>query len=199
MKKIVLASSNAGKMKEIKLFFNDFPFEWLPQSTLGISDAEEIHSTFVENALLKARHASALSGLPALADDSGLVVDALDGAPGVYSARYAGTNATDADRIQKLVNALKNVSHQDRSARFYCVMAFLLHPEDPTPLICEGSWEGHILEEPQGEQGFGYDPIFYVPEYQCSAASLDPLEKNRLSHRGQALKKLARMLTSRTK
>ncbi len=197
MKKIILASSNTGKIHEIKMFLRNLPFEWQLQSELGIEDADETGLTFVENAILKARHACEISGLPALADDSGLVIDALHGAPGIYSARYAGKNASNSDRIQKVLGELKHTPPHERSARFYCVLALMQHPKDPSPIICEGVWEGEILEEARGHQGFGYDPIFYVASHGCSAAELDPLEKNRISHRGQALTQFAQQLVNK--
>lgn len=187
---IILASSNAGKLAEIQALLSELPIEWIPQSQFDIPDANETGKTFIENAILKARHAAKLSGLPALADDSGLVVDALDGAPGIYSARYAGENATSADRIKKLLGALKNIDQGDRTASFHCVLALVEHENDPVPLICHGVWEGDILPEARGSNGFGYDPIFHVPTHDCSAAELDAAEKNRISHRGQAIAQL---------
>lgn len=208
MQKIVVASSNEGKLVEIRNKLNLPAIELISQQTLGITDADETGLTFVENAILKARHAAECSGLPALADDSGLVVEALNGEPGVYSARYAASNgapvsmppaqvfddstkssASDSN-IRKLLNNLESVPDGQRNAYFYCVMVLLRYPNDPTPIICQGRWDGSILLTPQGEKGFGYDPIFYVPTHQCSAAEL-PLEiKNTLSHRGQALQQL---------
>lgn len=193
MKKIVLASSNKGKLAEIQYLLRDLPIEFIPQTVLGIPDIEETGLTFVENAILKARNAAALSGLPALADDSGLAVDCLNGAPGVYSARYAGPGATDADLIAKLLKQMEKVDASDRRARFHCVMALLMNPRDPAPLICHGIWEGQILHSARGQQGFGYDPVFYVPMHACSAAELDPQEKNKISHRGQAMAHLIRI------
>ena len=188
--KIVLASSNAGKLREINQLIGGLGMEAVPQSDFDVPDADETGLTFVENAILKARHAAQLSGLPAVADDSGLEVDALDGAPGIYSARFAGVDASDADNVQKLLAELKAVSEDQRTARFQCLMVFIAHAEDPTPLICQGSWEGRILLAPQGENGFGYDPLFWVPGEQCASAELSSEVKNRLSHRGQALQKL---------
>jgi|SRR6185312_17197629 len=182
MHKIVLATSNAGKLQEFQTLLAPLQWEVLPQSQFAISSIEETGSTFVENALLKARHAAQLTGLPALADDSGLVVDALNGAPGIYSARYGGINV--------LLTALADIPAEQRTARFYCVLVYLKHPADPMPLIAQGTWEGRILFAPQGKQGFGYDPVFYVPTHQCSAAELAPDLKNQLSHRGQALRQL---------
>lgn len=161
-----------------------------PQSAFRIESAEEWAPTFVENALLKARHAALRSALPAIADDSGLMVDALHGAPGIYSARYAGPGASDQQNIDKLLVALRDVPDGRRTARFHCVVVFIRWPEDPVPLVFEGTWEGTILEHAVGHGGFGYDPVFYVPAEGCSAAQLTPSTKNRLSHRGQALRKL---------
>lgn len=190
MQKIVLASNNAGKVREINQILAGLDLEVVPQAEFAIPEADETGLTFVENAILKARHAATLSGLPAIADDSGLEVDALQGAPGIYSARYAGVGASDADNLNKLLDALQGVPEAARTARFQCLMVFMRHGTDPTPLICQGTWEGRILESAQGEGGFGYDPVFYVPERGCSSAQLDAATKNRLSHRGKALKQL---------
>ncbi len=192
--KVVLASSNAGKLREINQLIGGLDMEAVPQSDFGVPDADETGLTFVENAILKARHAAQLTGLPAIADDSGLEVDALNGAPGIYSARFAGMGASDADNLQKLLAELKEVPEDQRTARFQCLMVFMSHAEDPTPLICQGSWEGRILFAPQGENGFGYDPLFWVPGEQCTSAELPSELKNRLSHRGQALQKLLSVL-----
>jgi XTP/dITP diphosphohydrolase len=162
----------------------------LPQSSFGVPEAEETGLTFVENAILKARNAARHTGLPALADDSGIEVDALNGAPGIYSARYAGPGATDEENLLKLLAALEGLPEDRRGARFQCVIAYLRHAEDPTPLICQGTWEGRILAAPRGANGFGYDPVFFVPEEGVSSAELAPEIKNRLSHRGQALRRL---------
>ncbi|NIR30428.1 MAG: RdgB/HAM1 family non-canonical purine NTP pyrophosphatase [Gammaproteobacteria bacterium] len=162
----------------------------VPQSAYNVPAVEETALTFVENALLKARRACEVSGLPAIGDDSGLVVDALAGAPGIRSARYAGPRAGDADNIRKLLGELSGVADRDRAARFYCAMVYLRHARDPAPVVCDGSWEGRILEAPRGGGGFGYDPVFYVPTHECTAAELDPATKNALSHRGQALRAL---------
>jgi XTP/dITP diphosphohydrolase len=194
MKKILLASNNPAKVREIQAILAERDFRVVPQAELGIAEADETGLTFVENALLKARHAAYHSGLPAIADDSGLEVDILGNAPGVYSARYAGLGATDADNNAKLLEALIGVPLAQRTARFRCVMVYLRHAGDPSPLIAEGTWPGLILEEARGTAGFGYDPLFYVPERGCASAELDPEEKNRLSHRGQALCKLAAVL-----
>jgi XTP/dITP diphosphohydrolase len=184
---IVLATSNAGKIAELKTLLSPLPIEWIPQAEFNIPDIAETGKTFIENAIIKARHASKLSGLPAIADDSGLVVDALDGAPGVYSARYAGKEATAAERNQKLLQAMAAFEDHDRMAAYHCVLALVEYEDDPVPLICHGIWEGSILREPRGNNGFGYDPIFYVPTHKKSAAELSPAEKNSISHRGQVV------------
>jgi XTP/dITP diphosphohydrolase len=188
--KIVLASNNAGKVREFNQLLADTGFEVVPQSEFAVPDIEETGLTFVENAILKARNASAATGLPAIADDSGLEVDALDGAPGIYSARYAGANASDEDNLVKLLEALEDVDDTRRSARFQCVMVHMRHANDPTPHIFRGSWEGSILRAPRGNNGFGYDPVFFVPERQCSSAELPANVKNSMSHRGKALRQL---------
>lgn len=193
--KVVLASGNRGKLREINQILGELGMEVVPQSDFEVPDVEETGLSFVENAILKARHASLLTGLPAIADDSGLEVDALSGAPGIYSARFAGVDASDAENLQKLLEDLKGVPEAERSARFQCLTVFMAHAQDPTPLICQGSWEGRILFAPQGENGFGYDPVFYVPGENCAAAELPPETKNRLSHRGQALAKLLAALS----
>lgn len=190
MKKIVLASNNPGKVREFNQLLADMEIEVVPQADLGVIEAEETGLSFVENAILKARNAAAHTGLPAIADDSGLEVDALQGAPGIYSARFAGPGADDQKNLEKLLDAIRHVPEPARSARFQCLMVFMKHAEDPTPLICQGTWEGRILIEPRGDNGFGYDPVFYVPEQDCSSAELPATTKNRLSHRGQALRKL---------
>jgi non-canonical purine NTP pyrophosphatase (RdgB/HAM1 family) len=195
--KLVLASSNQGKLREINQLIGGLGLTVLPQSDFDVPDADETGLSFVENAILKARHAAQLTGLPALADDSGLEVDALKGAPGIYSARFAGPGATDADNVQKLLADLVGVPESQRTARFQCLMVYMAHAEDPTPLICQGSWKGRILLAPQGENGFGYDPVFWVPGEQCASAELAPEVKNRLSHRGQALQKLSEALQLR--
>jgi XTP/dITP diphosphohydrolase len=166
----------------------------VPQTQLGVTDVEETGLTFVENAIIKARHASQLTGLPAIADDSGIEVDALHGAPGIYSARYSGVGASDAGNLRLMLDNLRDVPEAQRTARFQCLMVYMRHSKDPTPIICQGTWEGRILFEPVGENGFGYDPVFYVPEEACSAAQLASDVKNRLSHRGQALRKLVSAL-----
>jgi XTP/dITP diphosphohydrolase len=188
MKKLVLASNNAKKMKELNALLAPLGFEVIPQGQLGIPEAEEPHCTFVENALAKARHAAQLSGLPALADDSGLCVEALGGAPGVYSARYAGEPKSDARNNAKLLADLAGQS--DRRAHFACVLVLVRAADDPQPIIAEGEWHGEILTAQRGADGFGYDPLFYVPTHCQTAAELDGAIKNRLSHRGQAMQKL---------
>jgi XTP/dITP diphosphohydrolase len=191
---IVLASNNAGKVREINQLLEGGGIRVVPQGDFGVPEAEETGLTFVENAILKARNAAQHSGLPAIADDSGLEVDALHGAPGIHSARYAGPRACDSDNLLKLLHALERVSEAGRGARFQCVLVYMRHAADPTPLICQGTWEGRILEAPSGENGFGYDPVFYVPTHGCSAAELEPAVKNGLSHRGQALRRLRQLL-----
>lgn len=188
MKKLVLASNNAKKMKELNALLAPLGFEVIPQGQLGIPEAEEPHCTFVENALAKARHAAQLSGLPALADDSGLCVAALGGAPGVYSARYAGEPKSDARNNAKLLTDLAGQS--DRRAHFACVLVLVRAADDPQPIIAEGEWHGEILTAQRGADGFGYDPLFYVPTHCQTAAELDGAIKNQLSHRGQAMQKL---------
>jgi XTP/dITP diphosphohydrolase len=188
MKKLVLASSNPGKLREFNAMLGALDLEVLPQSQFSIPDADETGLSFVENAILKARNAASHSQLPALADDSGLEVDALDGAPGIYSARYAGEGASDEANLRKLLGELREVPEGQRTARFQCVIAFMRHARDPVPLIAQGTWDGRILFEPRGSNGFGYDPVFFVPTQGCSSAELDPSVKNALSHRGQALR-----------
>lgn len=191
---LVIASNNKGKISEFTRLLAPLNLSPVAQGELGVSEAEEPAVTFVENAILKARHAARVTGLPALADDSGLAVDALGGAPGVRSARYAGPGASDQNNVDALLLALADVPDSQRSAQFHCVLAFLRHAEDPTPIICHGVWPGSILQAPQGEGGFGYDPVFRCPETGRSAAELSPQEKNRLSHRGRALALLVQQL-----
>ena len=186
-RQIVLASGNAGKLAELQALLAGFAVELIPQTALAVPEAEETGLTFIENALIKARHAAAHTGLPAIADDSGLAVDALGGAPGIYSARYAGPGATDADNNQRLLAELARHPEAPRSARFHCLLVFLRSADDPTPLIGEGCWEGEILMAPRGENGFGYDPLFLVPGEQCSSAELARERKNRISHRALAM------------
>ena len=192
---IVLATSNAGKVRELNALLADKDVRVVAQADFGVPDADETGLSFVENALIKARNASLHTGLPAIADDSGLEVDALGGAPGIYSARYAGLDADDAANNHKLLKALEGRPATERSARFHCAMVFLRHAGDPSPLISQAAWEGCILTEPRGSGGFGYDPLFFVPATQSSAAELDPKQKNRLSHRGQAMQALLSALT----
>ena len=191
---IVLASDNAGKLKEINALLHASDFVVVGQASLGVPGADETGGTFIENAILKARNASQHTGRPALADDSGLEVDVLDGAPGVHSARFAGSDATDARNVAKLLSALDGVPHEQRGARFRCVMAYLRQANDPTPLICQGTWEGSIAEQGRGDNGFGYDPVFWVVQENRTAAELDSGLKNRLSHRGQALRAMVAQL-----
>lgn len=195
--RVVLASANRGKLEEIFPLLRDVGIDLLPQSDLGIDSPEESGSTFRDNALIKARHASRIAGLPAIADDSGLAVDALDGRPGVRSARYAGMNASDDDNVDKLLAELDGIPEDRRGARFRCVAVFLRSPGDPAPLIGRGEWRGRILPERRGSGGFGYDPVFLVPGHGMSAAELPPDEKNRLSHRGQAFRELGCLLAQR--
>jgi len=192
--KVVLASNNAGKLAEFNRLLEGSGMQAVPQAELGVGDIAETGLTFVENALLKARHAARETGLPALGDDSGLCVDALDGAPGLYSARYAGPGGDAARNIARLLEALKDIPDERRTARFCCALVVLRHPEDPQPLIAEGSWEGRILHAPRGSHGFGYDPVFLDPENNLTAAELDPAIKNRISHRGRALELLRQRL-----
>lgn len=187
---IVLASSNAGKVREINEILSGLDYKVVPQSQFDVPEAEETGLTFVENAILKARNAARHAGHPAIADDSGLEVDALNGAPGVQSARYAGAGAGDKANVDKLLAALRSVPDRERTARFQCVMVYLRHANDPTPVIAQGTWEGRIAREPRGAGGFGYDPVFLVPDRNCTSAELAPEEKNQLSHRGQALRAL---------
>jgi len=189
-KTVVLASNNAGKVREFNQLLAGLDFEVVPQSNYGVPEAEETGLTFVENAILKARNAAQHAGRPALADDSGLEVDALDGAPGIYSARYAGPGAGDRANLEKLLSMLNGVPEENRTARFQCVLVYMRHALDPTPLICQGTWEGRILSAARGSGGFGYDPVFFVPTHHCSSAELSPEVKNSLSHRGQALRSL---------
>ena len=192
MNKIVLASSNFGKIREFQSIVDDLPVTFVPQSDFRIEDAEETGTTFVENAIIKARHAASLSGLPAIADDSGLMVDALGGDPGVFSSRYAADNQA---RMAKLLKAIEHVPDDRRGASFYCLTVLMRDAMDSAPLIFEGRWRGSMLRESIGDHGFGYDPIFYVPEHHCSAAQLEPEIKNRISHRGQVLHQLALSLS----
>ena len=193
--KLVLASGNAGKLKELQAMLADLPLQIVPQAELGVGDVPETGLTFVENALIKARHACEATGLPALADDSGLIVDALDGAPGLYSARYAGSPTNDAANNAKLLDALRDVPAERRTARFHAVIVLLRHANDPQPLICEGSWEGCIIDELRGSNGFGYNPVFLDPLHGLTAAEMEPQMKNTISHRAIALQRLKQQLT----
>ncbi|MCB1754731.1 MAG: RdgB/HAM1 family non-canonical purine NTP pyrophosphatase [Gammaproteobacteria bacterium] len=200
MEKIVLATGNPGKVRELADLFADHGIEIVPQDSLGVVEAEETGLSFVENAILKARNAARQTGLPAIADDSGLAVDFLQGAPGIYSSRYAeraGKGAGDAANNALLLQQLGNAGEDQRGASFYCVMAYLSHADDPVPVIAQGIWRGRILHQPQGENGFGYDPLFWVAEKNCSSAQLEKSEKNRLSHRGKALRSLMENLQER--
>lgn len=194
--KIVLATGNKGKVKELAKLLAPLDFEVLPQSEFAVSEVAETGTTFVENAIIKARHAARITGLPAIADDSGLAVDALGGAPGVYSARYAGEDASDKDNINKLLLALKDVPTPQRGARFLCVLVYMRSADDPTPIICQGEWHGHITQELKGNFGFGYDPVFWLTEQACTSAQLNSEAKNSLSHRGAAIKLLVQQLTT---
>lgn len=189
-KDLVLASANAGKIKELQELLGGLGIKIIPQTDLSIPDIEETGLSFVENAILKARNAAKLSNLPAVADDSGLEVDYLKGAPGIYSARFAGEGATDDTNKDKLLELMTDVPADQRSARYQTVIVYMRHGDDPTPIICQGTWEGRIATESRGDQGFGYDPIFYVTETDCHAAELDKLTKNRISHRGKAIASL---------
>lgn len=192
--KWVLATGNQGKVKEMSELLNSFSIEVLPQSQFNVPDVPETGTTFVENAIIKARHASKLTGLPAIADDSGLEVDFLNGEPGIYSARFAGETATDQDNIDKLLNKLEGIMPEQRKARFQCVLVYMRHELDPTPIICQGTWEGSITENQDGTNGFGYDPVFWVESEQSTSAQLSKQRKSELSHRGKALAQLVKLL-----
>lgn len=194
MLEIILASQNLDKLAEMQDLLRDLQIKFIPQTEFNVPEVQETGTTFVENAIIKARHVAKHTGLPALADDSGLAVTALDWAPGVYSSRYAGENASDADRIQKVLKELDAVGAEDRSACFHSVVVLIGNENDPAPLICHGVWEGEVAREPRGDKGFGYDPIFYLSTRGCTVAELDPKEKNTLSHRGQALQQLVAIL-----
>ncbi|EGU43469.1 XTP/dITP diphosphatase [Vibrio splendidus] len=194
MSKIVLATGNQGKVREMADILSEFGFDVVAQSEFNVSEVAETGTTFIENAIIKARHAAKETGLPAIADDSGLEVDYLNGAPGIYSARYSGEGATDKQNIEKLLDAMQGVETEKRTARFHCVLVLMRHENDPTPLVCHGKWEGQILTEEHGENGFGYDPVFFVPEDNCASAELDPSRKKQLSHRGKALASLFKAL-----
>lgn len=195
--RVVLASNNAGKAREFGQLLADSGLEVVAQTEFDVPEAEETAPTFVENALLKARNAALHTGLPAIADDSGLAVDALDGEPGIYSARYAGPGADDAANNARLLEKMRGVPPAERGAAFICALVYLRHANDPVPLICQGTWRGLLLEAPRGDNGFGYDPLFLVPELDRTSAELPPQEKNRRSHRGQALRQLVDRLAAR--
>lgn len=190
MSKIVLASGNTGKLKEFSVLLSELDMDIIPQSDFNVSEAEETGLTFVENALIKARNACLHTSLPAIADDSGIEVDALNGEPGIYSARYSGLGATDQQNLEALLNTLKDTPESRRTARYQCVIVYLRHATDPTPIICQASWEGKILLTPVGKGGFGYDSIFWVKESNCSAAELTLHQKYTVSHRGKAIRQL---------
>ncbi|NKB37392.1 MAG: RdgB/HAM1 family non-canonical purine NTP pyrophosphatase [Gammaproteobacteria bacterium] len=196
VKQIVIASNNQGKLREIRALFADHPVQIITQSEFAISEVEETGLSFVENAILKARHACAQSGLAAIADDSGIEVDVLNGRPGIYSARFAGKGASDEDNLQLLLESVKPFRDRQIDARFQCVMVYLRHAEDPVPVIAQAAWNGAITAEPKGKNGFGYDPVFYVSDHECTSAELAADVKNRISHRGQALRKLLQKLSN---
>ncbi|RJG40031.1 XTP/dITP diphosphatase [Motilimonas pumila] len=197
MQKVVLATGNQGKVNELAQLLEQQNLTVLAQSEFNVPEVPETGTTFIENAIIKARHAAKITGLPAIADDSGLEVDALNGAPGIYSSRYAGPDASDQDNINKLLKALDGVADASRSARFHCVLVLMRHADDPTPVICHGSWEGRITQQAQGENGFGYDPVFYVESEQCVSAELTKAEKNAISHRGKALALLSQQIATK--
>ena len=198
MKKLVIASGNQGKLRELAALLEPLDIDVHTQSEFNVPDVEETGTTFVENAIIKARNAAQHTGLPAIADDSGIEVDALNGAPGVYSARFSGTGATDETNNALLVQKLRDIPEAQRTARYKAVIVYMSHAGDPSPVICEGSWEGHIMLEPRGENGFGYDPYFQVPTHGCRSAELSAKEKNAISHRGQALQQLLEKLSALT-
>jgi len=194
MKKLVLASSNPGKLRELSALLKDSDYQIIPQADFNLPEVTETGTTFVENAIIKARHAAQYTDCPAVADDSGIVVNALNGEPGVYSARFAGNNASDDANNALLVEKLRSIPEAMRSARYQAVIVYMRNAADPSPIICEGSWEGRIVLEAKGSGGFGYDPYFYLPDYGCTSAELSAEEKNRISHRGQALRLLLERL-----
>ena len=196
MQKLVIASANKGKLRELSALLEPLNFEVHTQSEFNVPEVEETGTTFVENAIIKARNAARHTGLPAVADDSGIEVDALEGAPGVYSARFSGPDASDEQNNALMVQKLRDVPEALRTARYKAVIVYMSHAGDPSPIICEGSWEGRIMLEPRGENGFGYDPYFYVPTHGCHSAELSAQEKNTISHRGQALQKLREKLSA---
>ncbi len=191
---IILATGNAGKVHELQRLLAASGLTVAPQSDHRVPEAIEDGPGFIENALIKARNASGHTGLPAIADDSGIAVDALDGAPGIHSARYAGEHASDEKNLRQLLSNMENIAEENRTAHFICLMVYVRHAQDPTPIICQGEWRGRLLREPVGDHGFGYDPIFYVPEKGCTSAQLDSDEKNAISHRGKALRCLVKRL-----
>lgn len=195
--RIVIASGNPGKLRELTALLQVWDVELLPQAALGVDAADETGATFAENAIIKARHAAIATGLPAIADDSGIEVDVLDGAPGVRSARYAGPRASDADNLQLLLQRVRGTGAIHAPARFQCVMVYLAHGADPAPVIAQGTWDGHLVAEPRGVHGFGYDPIFFIAEHGCTSAELDPALKNRISHRARASAALLAQLRAR--
>ncbi len=194
MQRVVLATNNQGKLRELQALLQPLAIEVVPKSQFTREEVAEIGDSFIANALIKARHAAQAANLPAIADDSGIEVDALAGAPGIYSARFAGESASDADNLHKLLDELQSVPEVRRQARYRCALVYVRDAYDRSPIICEAAWEGVIARQPQGADGFGYDPIFYVPQAGCTAAQLAPAEKNRLSHRGQALQLLLKAL-----
>ena len=195
MKKLVLASSNPGKLRELSALLDESRYKIIPQADFNVPEVAETGTTFVENAIIKARHAAQYTGLAALADDSGIVIDALNGEPGVRSARFSGSDASDESNNILLVEKLRSVPEAQRSARYQAVIVYMRNAADPSPIICEGSWEGIIVLEAKGSGGFGYDPYFYLPDYGCTSAELSADEKNRISHRGQALRLLIEKLS----
>jgi XTP/dITP diphosphohydrolase len=195
--KIILASNNVGKLCEFKNLFSEININIIPQSEFNVEDAVEDGLSFVENAIIKARHAAKVTKHAAIADDSGVEIDALNGEPGIYSARFSGTHGDDQGHNQLVLKKMSGIAHEQRSARFQCVLAYMRHENDPTPLVCQASWEGFILEGARGEDGFGYDPLFYVPEHNCSSAQLPQELKNKISHRAKALRILLAALTEK--
>ena len=193
-KKIVLATNNLNKVREINELFQESIYKIIPQSEFKVTEVEETGKTFTENALIKARNAAKYTDLPVIADDSGIEVDALDGRPGIFSARYSGIGATDKDNLTKLIKDIKHIDRKNCQAKFICAMVYIAYENDPNPIIVQGIWKGYVITKPRGVNGFGYDPIFYVPEYECTSAELDRKKKNQLSHRGQAIRKLTKKL-----
>lgn len=193
-KEVILASNNKGKVKEINAVLEELSIKVTPQAEFNVEEAEETGLSFVENALIKARNAAQHTNHPAIADDSGIEVPALKGAPGIYSARYAGVGASDEENLNKLINNIQDLPEEDRVAQFVCVMVYMRHANDPIPVISQGIWKGTLLTEARGKNGFGYDPIFLVPTHNCTSAELSPEVKNQLSHRGQALRQLVSLM-----